>query len=1059
MKYNEDTLVQETTANYLRDKLGWESVYAYNDETFGAEGTLGRKDETEVALTRYLSEALLKLNPGLPQEAYQAAMRDITEPAISQSRLHANREKYHLVRDGVLVSYRDEKGAIKKARLRVFDFQTPENNHFLCVRELWIKGDLYRRRADIVGFVNGLPLLFVELKNIHRDLRRAYEANLSDYKDTIAHLFEHNAVVMLGNGTAAKIGSLSSRYKHFRDWKRLAEEDAGSVDMETLLKGVCSKANFIDLFENFILFDESKESLVKIVAQNQQFLGVNLAVDAVRKRQSLEGKLGVFWHTQGAGKSYSIVFFARKAHRHIGGNFTFLVLTDREDLDGQIYGTFAGCGAVNNDKDPCRAGSGAELKAMLADAHKHFVFSLIQKFNQPVTPENPYSTRDDIIVITDEAHRTQYGTLSLNMRNALPKASYIGFTGTPLFSSDEMTRRVFGNYVSRYGFQRAVEDGATVPLYYDARGEKLGVAVTDLNERIAAKLEELEQRGELEDINVTERLERELKRDYHVITAGPRLETIAGDFADHYSKAWECGKAMFVAIDKITAVRMHELIEEAWKTKIEELHKAIPQFSDEQEIAEARRRLVWMEETKIAVVISEEQGEVARFRHWDIDIAPHRKLLKTGFPDAGGKSLSVEDAFKKESHPFRVAIVCAMWLTGFDVPCLSTLYLDKPLQAHTLMQAIARANRVYEGKNNGLIIDYCGILKNLRKALATFAGSTGGGGDEEVDPVKSSEDLLPALASAIGLVYDFLREKGAPLEAIIDAAGFERNAAIDRAKNAINENDETRKRFEIMAREVFSKFKACITLPGINAYRAAYGAIVIIYKKLQEDRDAADISHIIQQLHSVIEPAITVRPQNGGENRIYDISAIDFDLLRREFERHTPNKQTAVHNLKDAIDKRLARMLAQNPLRTNFQKRYEEIIAEYNGEKDRVTIEATFEALMRFVRDLDEEARRAMREGLDEETQSLFDLLKKKDLDKKDIDRIKKVAVELHAILLRKKAEIDEWRAKEQTRDEMRMTIQDFLYNDMTGLPESYTDQEIVEKADAIYGWAYKAYA
>jgi type I restriction enzyme R subunit len=658
-----------------------------------------------------------------------------------------------------------------------------------------------------------------------------------------------------------------------------------------------------------------------------------------------------------------------------------------------------------------------------------------------------------------EAHRTQYGDLSLNMRNALPKASYIGFTGTPLFSSDEITRRVFGNYVSRYGFQRAVEDGATVPLYYDARGEKLGVAVSDLNERIAAKLEELQQNGELEDINVTERLEKELKRDYHVITAKPRLDRIATDFVDHYSKEWESGKAMFVAIDKITAVRMHRFIERAWKKKIEELRKAILQQSDEQEIANARRRIAWMEETKIAVVISEEQGEVKKFRHWKIDIQPYRKLLKTGFSDVDGKSLSVEDAFKKESHPFRVAIVCAMWLTGFDVPCLGTLYLDKPLQAHTLMQAIARANRVHDGKNNGLIIDYCGILKNLRKALATFAGSTGGDDDGEVNPVKPSEELLPALASAIGLVYDFLREKGAPLEAVINSAGFERNAAIDRAKDAINENDETRKRFEIMAREVFSKFKACITLPGINDYRASEGAISIIYKSLQEDRDAADISHIIQQLHSVIEPAIVVRPDSKADGRLYHISAIDFDLLRREFERHAPNKQTVVHNLKDAIEKRLAQMLAQNPLRTNFQKRYEEIVAEYNGEKDRVTIEATFAALMRFVRDLDEESENTIREGLNEETKALFDLLKKNDLEKKDIDRIKKVAVELHAILLRKKAEIDEWRAKEQTRDEMRATIYDFLYSDGTGLPESYTDQEIVEKTGAIYGWAYRAYA
>jgi type I restriction enzyme R subunit len=556
MRYDEDTLVQATTADYLRDQLHWESKYAYNTETFGSEGTLGRKDDTEVVLTRYLGEALVKLNPGLPQEAYQAAVREITQATVSQSLLHTNRDKYNLVRDGVLVPYRDDRGTSKKVRLKVFDFDTPENNHFLAVRELWVKGALYRRRADIIGFVNGLPVLLRELKNIHRDLRRAYEENLSDYKDTIPNLFEHNGMIVLGNGREAKIGSLSSKYKHFRDWKRLDEDEPGVVDMETLLKGVCAKQNFLDVLENYIVFDESGGGLVKIVAQNQQYLGVNRAVAAVKDRKAHDGKLGVFWHTQGAGKSYSIAFFTRKVYRKIGGNFTFLILTDRDDLDSQIYNTFAGCGIVDNDRDPCRAGSGAQLKAMLTDEHKGYVFALIQKFNQAVTPDNPYTTRDDIIVITDEAHRTQYGQLALNMRNALPRAAYIGFTGTPLFKGDEITRRVFGNYVSKYGFQRAVEDEATVPLFYDARGEKLDIAVSDLNERIAAKLEELEQQGDIEDINVAQRLEQALQRDYHVITAKARLDKIARDFVQHYSTQWESGKAMFVAIDKITTVRM-----------------------------------------------------------------------------------------------------------------------------------------------------------------------------------------------------------------------------------------------------------------------------------------------------------------------------------------------------------------------------------------------------------------------------------------------------------------------------------------------------------------------
>jgi type I restriction enzyme R subunit len=1057
MRYDEDTLVQQTTADYLGDQLQWESVFAYNEERFGAEGTLGRKDDTEIVLTRYLGEALTKLNPGFPEGAYQAAIREIMQPTVSQSLLHANREKYALLRNGVVVPYHDEKGTSKKARLRVFDFDTPTNNHFLAVRELWVRGSLYRRRADIVCFVNGLPILFMELKNVHRDLRRAYEENLSDYKDTIPHLFEHNGLIVLGNGRDAKLGSLSSRYKHFREWKRLDEDEPGVVSMATLLRGVCSKQNLIDLFENYILFDESAGGLVKIVAQNQQFLGVNRAIAAVHDRKAHDGKLGVFWHTQGAGKSYSIAMFTRKVHRKIGGNFTFLVLTDRDDLDKQIYSTFAGCGVVDNDKDPCRAGSGAQLKSMLTDQHKGYVFSLIQKFNQVVTPENPYSAREDIIVITDEAHRTQYGQLALNMRNALPNASYIGFTGTPLFKGDEITRRVFGDYVSRYGFQRAVEDGATVPLYYDARGEKLGIAVNDINDRIAAKLEALEAAGEIDDINVSQRLEQALQRDYVVLTAEPRLDKIARDFVEHYSTQWESGKAMLVAIDKITTVRMHTLVQKHWQEKIAAFEKHLATV-DEQEIAEKQRQIAWMKETGIAVVISEEQGEVDKFRQWGIDITPHRRLIKEGFVGSDGKRLSAEDAFKKEEHPFRVVIVCAMWLTGFDVPSLSTLYLDKPLKAHTLMQAIARANRVYEGKNNGLIVDYCGILKSLRQALATFGGSQGGEGDGEADPVRPEEELLQDLAESIAMVREYLVAKGGSLDAVISSTGFDRVAAIAAAKEAVNENEETRKRFELMARAVFAKFKACLTLPGVNAHRSASGAVNVIYKSLQEDKDAADISSIIRQLHAVIEPAITVSQESAIDGRIYDISAIDFDRLRTEFAKN-PQKKTDVAGLKDAIEKRLARMLAENPLRTNFQQRYEEIVVSYNSEKDRVTIETTFEALLRLVGDLDGESSRAMREGLDQETLALFDLLKKDPLAKPDIDRIKKVAVALLDTLKHKKKEIDDWRAKEQTRDAMRQTIHDFLYSDTTGLPESYSEPEIDEKSQAVFQHVFRVYA
>jgi type I restriction enzyme R subunit len=869
---------------------------------------------------------------------------------------------------------------------------------------------------------------------------------------------------MVANGHQARIGSITSRWEHFHDWKRLAEEEPGAVDMETLLKGVCDRRNFLDLVENFILFDGSSGEPRKILGRNHQFLGVNRAVEAVRDREGRARRLGVFWHTQGAGKSYSMVMFTRKVHRKLGGNFTFVVLTDREDLDSQIYKTFAGCGVVDHDRDPCRAASGEHLSRLLGE-HKSHVFSLIQKFNRDPGAEAAYSRRDDIIVITDEAHRTQYGTLALNMRNALPQASYIGFTGTPLFKDDEITRRVFGDYVSTYDFQRAVEDRATVPLYYDARGDKLGLAVGDLNERIAETLERLE----MDDIDVAQRLERELKRDYHLMTRGKRLDQIARDFVDHYSAAWETGKAMLVCIDKVTCVRMHKLIEFYWHERIKALEAERASARDEQQEGFLARQVQWMRETRSAVVVSEEQGEVARFQQWDLDITPHRKLIKEGMdlPPAmreqprfrGMQRMALDDAFKAEQHPFRIAIVCAMWLTGFDVPSLSTLYLDKPLKAHTLMQAIARANRVHEGKHNGLIVDYCGILKHLRQALATFAGGRPDGGGT-TDPARPDEELLDDLAEAIGLVRGFLADRSAPLDDVIQQTGFARNAAILACKEAANENDETRKRFEILCRAVFKTFKACINVDGVNAHRADRDAINIVYQSLQQDRDRADISAILRRLHQVLDEAVETRADAmvGDDTAPYDISAIDFERLRQEFTA-SPRKRTTVQDLKHAVEQRLQRLLQQNPLRTDFQQHYEQIVTDYNREKDRVTIEQTFEALLRFAQTLDAEADRAVREGLDEESLAVFDLLRKPDLTVEEIKRIKAVAADLLKTLKAEKLRVDHWRDKEATRDAVRQAIHDFLWSDDTGLPVAqYSDEDVQLRADEVYHHIFRAY-
>ena len=1052
--FSEDEL-QRAAADFLQSALGWESVMGLH-ETLGPDGTLGRRSEREVVLTRHLRPALKRLNPGLPPEVYDAAVDRLTAAPAAQTLPQTNREKHGLLRDGVPVEYRDADGEAATARLRVFDFDAPETNHFLAVRELWVRGDVYRKRADLVGFVNGVPLVFMEFKRFDVDVRHAYDDNLADYKRTVPHVLHHNAVTVLSNGADALVGAFSSPFKFFRPWKRLDEGDPGAVDLETLLRGVCAKGSLLDLFQNFVVFDDSGEATAKILAQNQQALGVRRAVQSAREIDERDGRLGVFWHTQGSGKSYSMVFFVRAVWRLLGGNYTFVVVTDRQDLDGQIYETFAGCGLADTDRDPCRPKDGEALEAMLSGEHKKIVFTLIQKFNRPVT--EPWTERSDVIVVSDEAHRSQYGDFAERMRAALPNAGYIGFTGTPLFSGDEMTRRIFGDYVSTYDFQRAVEDEATVPLYYDARGDKLGLAASaDLNDKLAAEIEAVEAAG---DADQARRLEAALRRDYPVLTSETRLDAVARDFVRHYSDGWQTGKAMFVCPDKVTCVRMHGLIETHWDGRIAELERQLDDAADEQEGQEQVRQIAWMRETVAAVVISEDQGEVAEFEKWGLDIVPHRDRIRNGFETGDGERVDLETAFKRDDHPFRVVIVCAMWLTGFDVPSLSTLYLDKPLKAHTLMQAVARANRVREGKTNGLIVDYCGILKNLREALATYGGTPDAGRDgppPEADPVRPDDELLARLAEAVALVRDVLDAQGASLDDAIGAEGFGRIAALKTITEAVNETDATRKRFEIAARRVVDLYRSAFGIDERAQYRDARDAVRLVYNKLQDDVQRADITDVLRRMHAIVDAEVTVEA-GAGESRLFDMSRVDFDRLRQEFSARD-DKRSTVQELRAAVEKRLDRMLQQNPLRADFRERYEEIIAAYNREMDRATIEQTFEDLVRLVGGLDQEEDRAVREGLDDESLALFDLLAKPDLGKKDRQRIKAVAASLMTEIKAALSDLDDWRSKQGTRDAVSTRIYNFLYDEATGLPTgAYQVEEVKRYADDVYRHVYRLY-
>lgn len=508
---------------------------------------------------------------------------------------------------------------------------------------------------------------------------------------------------------------------------------------------------------------------------------------------------------------------------------------------------------------------------------------------------------------------------------------------------------------------------------------------------------------------------------------------------------------------------MYNLIQQYWQEHIQQLTVERDKLVDNQELAQRNRQLDWMKKTQFAVAVSEEQNEQERFKKWGLDITPHRKLMKEGFEIPGeAKRLDMDSAFKSADHPFRVAIVCAMWLTGFDVKSLRTLYLDKPLKAHTLMQAIARANRVDEGKTNGLVVDYCGILKNLRKALATFAtGSGEADGEEGVDPTHPQEDLLKKLDESLAGVRLHLTEQQAPLEDILNKSGFERNAAIEKCKNAVNENDESRKRYMVMARDVFARFKACVHMQESNSRRDHVEAIKIVYKSLLRDVEQADISHILQALHEEVNSAIKHadgKPGTSESSPLYDISQIDFDKLAKEFQR-SKKKNSAVQNLKAAIESRLARLLALNPMRKDLQARFEEIVADYNREKDRVTIEASFQQLLAITKALSEEERRAVSLGLDEETLALFDLLSKPELDKAGIEKLKKISVGLLTTPKTRLAEISDWQATEVNRDSVRLTIHDYLYADATGLPVDNYDEEDVEMlTDEVYHHIWRAY-
>jgi type I restriction enzyme R subunit len=1018
--------------------LGWEAADCYG-ETFGECSTLGRETSEQVVLEQHLRAAMEKLNQGLSTAALDLAAGEITKDRSVLSPVRANQEVYKFLKDGVKVSYRTSDDEERIEIIKVIDWEEPENNDFFLASQFWISGDYGRKRADLMGFVNGIPVVFIELKASHRALENAYKHNLSDYKSTIPQLFWYNAAIILSNGSKSKIGSMTAGWEHFAEWKKINDEgEEGVVSLETIIRGICEKTRLLDLVENFTIFSEAKGEVAKLVAKNHQFLGVNRAIRAALEIKENQGKLGVFWHTQGSGKSYSMVFFSQKVLRKLPGNWTFLIVTDREDLDGQIYRNFASTGAVIEPEESVRAQSAEHLKKLLNSEDHRYLFTLIQKFRtDDGAPYPKLSDRSDIVVITDEAHRSQYDTFALNMRNALPKAAFIGFTGTPLMAGEELTKQVFGDYVSVYNFKQSIDDGNTVPLYYENRIPELQL----LNENLGEEIAEIIDSADLDD-DQQAKLEREFAREYHLITREERLEKIAEDIVAHYTGRGVLAKAMVISIDKAAAVKMYDKVQKHWKVKLSELRKAFAS-ADPADKPELEKRLSFFENTDMAVVVSQSQNEIEEFKKKGLDIGIHRKRMVKE---------DLEKKFKDPDDPLRIVFVCAMWITGFDVPSCSTMYLDKPMKNHTLMQTIARANRVWRDKQNGLIVDYVGIFRDLQKALAIY-GTTQTGGEP---PIKDKDELVRLLRVAIQRAMDFSKQQGVDPEKIRDATGFEREKLKDDAVAAFVVKDDIRRQFLGLAGDVEKLFKSLLPDPAANEFGSIRKVLSVIAEKIRSEIPAADISGVMEQVEDVLDQSIAtegyvIRPSAVAANYI-DLSKIDFELLKKQFE--TGRKAIEVQKLRGQIAVKVGQMVQLNKTRMNFLEEFQKMIDEYNS--GAANIETFFARLMAFTQKLSEEEKRGIAEQLTEEELTIFDLLTKPDvvLTKAEEREVKKVAKDLLGTLKREKLVLD-WKKRQATRAAVRYTVETMLDQ----LPRTYTPELYDKKCDLVYQHVFDSYS
>lgn len=1023
------------------------------------DGT-GRTDKAQCYLPEVMKESLQRINPGVDSSLIDKAISTLIQPASETTIIDKNYIIYKAIREGLTYSFRKD-GKDDFTTVKLIDFDNPSNNTFTAVNQMWIRGQYNWRRPDVLVFINGMPLVFIELKNGNIPVRQAYTKNLKSYLTDVPNLFTMNQVCILSNGLETRLGAFNAGYEFFFEWLKNSEEDVidresikdNALSIQYMADSLLNKETLIDYIENFILFENKH---IKIIAKNHQYLGVNNLYNSFQRREELNGKIGVFWHTQGSGKSYSMVMFARKVNRKMHGNFTFLVVTDREDLDTQIHKNFMRTEVVGVN-DETQPKNSEQLRSFL-QSNKQFIFTLIHKFGWDKVTNGNYptlSTRNDIIVMVDEAHRTQYNTLGENMRAALPNANFIAFTGTPLLGAKRLTNQWFGNYVSEYNFAQSVEDGATVPLFYSRR-----VPTVDLsNAGLQADMETLMKDEGLNDAE-KKKLENCGSRILEVIKRDERLEVVAQDIVKHFINRGFKGKGMVVSIDKFTAVTMYDKVQRYWLEEQKELIKK-RNTSTGEERKKIQETLDYMKSMEMAVVISEEADEVEKFQAKGLDITTHRKKMNEITPEG----LDIEDRFKDPNDPLQLVFVCAMWLTGFDVPSLSTLYLDKPMKDHTLMQCIARANRCFEGKKCGLIVDYVNVFKWMKEALGNYAVSP----DNPEMPVKDIESLMKLLEESITMTCDFLEGEGIHIEDSFNEGSLDKLNIIRQQYAKIIEKDDVKNKFRVLSNTMINLYEA--SKPEVfemHWVNTKFAALKYLHDLFDNTVDDEKLEKAKEKMSSLLDQSVS--SNDLGDNipnykikgsKVIDLSKLDVEGLKKELKT-AEYKSVEIENLREFIEKVLQQMINRNTTRLSFSERYQSIINKYNAGS--TENEDYYEQLLKLIEDLKKEDNRAYEEGLTEEELEIYDLLiMGKHLTKAEEQKVKLAAKHLFNTLMMKKAElmVVEWYKDEQTKALVRDTISAELDKD---LPDSYDKESFNSKTNLLlnhfmdmsvqgYGW------